>query len=175
MKLKRFKSVIFFFKDSSVLKIENIVSVFSHEKMLEIIDDKDKVYCILLESLDYYQVENLSEEKMDDLYFKHLEKQREPKERMTIEELDKITCYIKDNIMRNEDILFNYDARVVSIEDDNKLQDIDLLDVIASLHNMLYKEVTGKYYDYMFHWANKVGSWVYDDLFKKEEEKRERN
>ena len=53
-------------------------------------------------------------------------------------------------------------------------EETDLCYIIASLHNMLYKEVTGEYYDYMFHWANKVGAWVYDDLFKEEGEKHER-
>ena len=58
MKLKRYKKAMFFFKDSRVLKIENIVTVFQHEKMIEIIDDKDNAYCILYESLDFYQVES---------------------------------------------------------------------------------------------------------------------
>lgn len=89
---------------------------------------------------------------------------------MTKEELDNITLWIKEHIMRNNKIMFD-----AAIRGDNVYQDIDLIVVIASLHNMLYKEVTGEYYDYMFHWANKVGSWVYDDLFKKEGEKRERN
>lgn len=89
---------------------------------------------------------------------------------MTREELDNITYYIKENVMRNNKIMFE-DV----IRGDDGYQDIDLIEVIASLHNMLYKEVTGKYYDYMFHWANKVGSWVYDDMFKKEDEKRERD
>ena len=61
MKLKRFKRAMFYFKNSRVLKIENIVSVFSHEKMIEITDDKDQAYCILYDSLDFYQVENVSE------------------------------------------------------------------------------------------------------------------
>lgn len=61
MKLKRFKRALFYFKDSRILKIENIVSVFSHEKMLEITDDKDQVYCVLLESLNFYQVENMED------------------------------------------------------------------------------------------------------------------
>lgn len=89
---------------------------------------------------------------------------------MTKEELDNITVYIKDNVMRNSRIMFE-DA----VRGDDKYYDVDLIEVIASLHNMLYKEVTGEYYNYMFHWANKVGSWVYDDLFKKEDEKREGN
>ena len=89
---------------------------------------------------------------------------------MTKEELDNITVYIKDNVMSNSRIMFE-DA----VRGDDKYYDVDLIEVIASLHNMLYKEVTGEYYNYMFHWANKVGSWVYDDLFKKEDEKREGN
>lgn len=88
---------------------------------------------------------------------------------MTREELDNITVWIKENVMRNSKIMFEDPVR-----GDDKYYDVDLIEVIASLHNMLYKEVTGEYYDYMFHWANKVGSWVYDDMFKKEDEKRER-
>lgn len=89
---------------------------------------------------------------------------------MTREELDNITYWIKENVMRNSNIMFEN-----AIRGDDGYQDIDLIEVIASLHNMLYKEVTGEYYNYMFHWANKVGSWVYDDMFKKEDEKRERD
>lgn len=45
----------------------------------------------------------------------------------------------------------------------------DLLDVVASLHNELYKEVTGEYYDYMFHWANHgYGGSPKDFLFKED-------
>ena len=45
-----------------------------------------------------------------------------------------------------------------------------LLDMIASLHNELYNEVTGKYYDYIFHWANHgyMGN-PNDGLFKDKE------
>lgn len=89
---------------------------------------------------------------------------------MTREELDNITHWIKNNIMRDSNIMFDDNIR----GDCYEFQDIDMIEVIASLHNMLYKEVTGEYYDYMFHWANKVGSYVYDDMFKKEDEKRER-
>lgn len=88
---------------------------------------------------------------------------------MTKEELDNITVWIKENVMRNSKIMF-----IDTVRGDDDYYDVDLIEVIASLHNMLYKEVTGEYYDYMFHWANKVGSWVYDDMFKPEEEKRER-
>lgn len=48
-------------------------------------------------------------------------------------------------------------------------------DIIASLHNELYNLVTGAYYDYMFHWANKCGGWCEDDLFKSERDKEWNN
>lgn len=48
----------------------------------------------------------------------------------------------------------------------------DLLDIIASLHNELYKEVTGNYYDYMYHWANfGYGGNPNDHMFKDGEKK----
>lgn len=47
--------------------------------------------------------------------------------------------------------------------------DIDLIEIIASLYEELHREVMGEPYDYMFHWANKSGSWVESDLFEKGE------
>lgn len=45
----------------------------------------------------------------------------------------------------------------------------DLIDTIASLHNLLYEEVTGQRYDYMFHWSNKAGYYgVLDNIFDEE-------
>lgn len=70
---------------------------------------------------------------------------------MTTVRLQTITATIKD--------LMRYDALTVDR--------FKLLDIIASLHNELHKEVTGKYYDYMFHWSNKGwGGLVNDELFK---------
>ena len=40
-----------------------------------------------------------------------------------------------------------------------------LLSVIASLHNLLYEKETGERYDYMFHWANKQGGRIKDNVF----------
>ena len=80
---------------------------------------------------------------------------------MTEERMDKITTEIKE-LIRNHGGLDYEDSE----------QAWELLSVIASLHNELHKEVTGKYYDYMFHWAN-LG-WlgdVRDDLYKEEEKK----
>ena len=78
---------------------------------------------------------------------------------MTYEKLKEITGKVADVIKEGGFIL-----------EDECLSDYDkyeLLDIIASLHNELYKEVTGQYYDYMFHWANHGYGGVPDDgLFK---------
>ena len=84
---------------------------------------------------------------------------------MTKEEhLDKIRGYIVENIISNPNYLFSDAVRGESDEDP------DLLEVIASLYEVLHREVTGKPYDYMFHWANKEGSWVENDLFTNDEQ-----
>lgn len=77
---------------------------------------------------------------------------------MTKEKLNKITEYLKENVWRNENVMFDKEF----IEE----HDVEnLVDIISSLHNLLYEEVTGKRYDYAFHWANKVGSGVDDNIF----------
>lgn len=42
---------------------------------------------------------------------------------------------------------------------------IDLIDIISSLHNLLYEAVTGDLYDYAWHWTNKIGEWTDDHYF----------
>ena len=80
---------------------------------------------------------------------------------MTKENLNELTKDIKENVFLNPDMIFNFDGE----------NTVDLLEIIASLHNVLYKEVTGEYYDYMFHWFNKTaGGSIDDDLYKKYEE-----
>lgn len=76
---------------------------------------------------------------------------------MNKHKLDEITTYLKENVFKNTDIMYTDDDMI-----------LDLLEMIASLHNLLYEAVTGERYDYMFHWANKIGSWVYDDFFDDE-------
>lgn len=79
------------------------------------------------------------------------------------EKLDEITKILKEGIFRNdkfipaynEDYEFTYNNVVYYLDD-----------VIASLHNYLYECVTGKPYDYMWHWSNKIGNWCDDDIFK---------
>jgi hypothetical protein len=81
--------------------------------------------------------------------------------KITEEKLNKITNYIICEIMRNPHIMYNEFIQE---------SDIDIIGVIASLHNLLYEAVTGERYDYMFHWANKLGGWCYDDLFDESSE-----
>lgn len=81
---------------------------------------------------------------------------------MKMKKLEKIRNYIIDNIMREPRYMFSEKIRG---SDD----DIDVIEVIASLYEELHREVMGEPYDYMFHWANKCGSWVESDLFEKGE------
>lgn len=84
-------------------------------------------------------------------------------EGMTKKKLEKIRNYIVDNIMREPNIMFS-DACRGTYDGD-----IDLVEIIASLYEELHREVMGEPYDYMFHWANKCGSWVESNLFEKGE------
>ena len=79
---------------------------------------------------------------------------------ITREQLDDITSWLKWNIFRNGDIMWAEDP-----DTDKGNQYYDLIDIIASLHNLLYQAITGERYDYMFHWANKIGSDCSDDFF----------
>lgn len=76
---------------------------------------------------------------------------------MTKEQLNAITEYIKENVWRNDDIMY---ADAVDTKDGKHVSD-----VISSLHNLLYEAVTGERYNYAFHWANKIGSWTEDNIF----------
>lgn len=73
-------------------------------------------------------------------------------------QLNAIRGFIVKYIMRDGYVMYS-DAR------DMGPNHIDLIYVIASLYEELHKQVMGEPYEYMFHWANKVGSWVEDDLF----------
>lgn len=88
---------------------------------------------------------------------------------MTKDELNAITSWLIENVFRNSHIMFSDDEIMIGDEV------IGMPDIIATLHNLLYEQITGERYDYMFHWANKVGSWceddIFDDMLKGEEEK----
>ena len=88
--------------------------------------------------------------------------------KMTKEKLNAITTYMKEKVWRNDDLMFAYTSR-----NEEEVFDMfsKLLDIASSLHNELYNEVKGDYYDYAFHWANKIGACEpEDDLFKNIEE-----
>ena len=90
---------------------------------------------------------------------------------MDKKKLDEITRELIEKYFRNENIIWP------DTDNADKMEDIviDLLEVIASLHNELYKVVTGSYYNYMFHWVNKVtgGYWEHlDDRYKEDEDDR---
>lgn len=91
---------------------------------------------------------------------------------MTEKRLSDITVRVTDIFTHTKfyDCLFCHDGETVKCLDCEKTGTVyDLLDVIASLHNELYKEVTGEYYDYMYHWANLgYGGSPDDALFKGE-------
>ena len=71
--------------------------------------------------------------------------------------LRNIRTYLIDNVFRNERVMFAKDRY------DDSLPDLPM--IIASLYEELHKVVTGQPYSYFWHWANKIGSWVEDDLF----------
>lgn len=79
---------------------------------------------------------------------------------MNTEELGKIRTILVDKIYRNPEIMFNDTIRGENNEN------IDLVDVITDLYEYLHKEVTGEDYDYMFHWANKIGGDTETGYFK---------
>lgn len=76
---------------------------------------------------------------------------------MTKEELANIRAWLIKNIFRDGYVMFS---------PSRDIDGLDLIYVIASLYEELHKEVEKEPYEYMFHWANKCGSWVDDDLFE---------
>lgn len=82
---------------------------------------------------------------------------------MNEEELRKICEWLIENVFQNHKIMGNSECRG---EDEGWNTAIDLPAVIASLYNMLHKEVTREDYNYFFHWANKIGADVEDDYLR---------
>lgn len=72
-----------------------------------------------------------------------------------------ITRWLIENVFRNNDYYTLHDE-----ETTNELL-CNLMEIIASLHNEYYKAIHGQYYDYMFHWVNKMNAGtIIDDIFK---------
>lgn len=85
---------------------------------------------------------------------------------MNQKQLSALTIWLKNNVFRNPDAMYpryneSEDESIIEIDGENIL----MTDIIASLHNLLYEAITGERYNYMFHWANKIGAWCEDDIF----------
>lgn len=84
---------------------------------------------------------------------------------MTEKQLNNLTYWLRENVFKNTDIMYNDWLWDQEIDKDNV--DTDLIDIIATLHNIIYELVTGEPYDYMFHWCNKIGADCNDHVFDK--------
>lgn len=84
---------------------------------------------------------------------------------MTEKQLNNLTYWLRENVFQNTDIMYNDWLWDQEIDKDNV--DTDLIDIIATLHNIIYKLVTGASYDYMFHWCNKIGADCNEHVFDK--------
>ena len=91
---------------------------------------------------------------------------------MTKNELKMITDWLIENIVMNPDIMYPDAIRTAGKKNEKVTTPkgnvtvptaIDLVAVIVYLHNRLYEEIAGEPYNYMFHWANKIGSYVDDE------------
>ena len=95
---------------------------------------------------------------------------------MTKEELQKVTDAIIYGVARNGVVMYHSDY--LPKEEINEIIEI-LIAMVFSLHNLLYKEIEGDLYDYMWHWTNKIGvnydnhRWCdhyFDDIMESEDE-----
>lgn len=84
---------------------------------------------------------------------------------MTEKQLNNLTYWLIENVFKNTDIMYNDWLWNQEIDKDNI--DTNLIDIIATLHNIIYELVTGESYDYMWHWCNKIGSDCNDHEFDK--------
>ena len=61
-------------------------------------------------------------------------------------------------LMRDDTVMYNCYIRGMENE-----EDVDLMELIAYLYEIIHQLYYHEPYRYMFHWANKVGSWVEED------------
>lgn len=73
------------------------------------------------------------------------------------EKVDKLRAFLIENIFRNPQYMFDDNIRGLEGEGLNYL---DLISVICDMYEYIHILTFNKPYDYMFHWANKCGSWV---------------
>lgn len=78
-------------------------------------------------------------------------------------DIKEVNVWLKNEVYRDSDVVFDNDFHYF------------LLDVVASLQNLLNYAITGEPYNYAFHWTNKIGYNGIDDSlldeFIKEDEK----
>lgn len=63
--------------------------------------------------------------------------------------LEFIRRYLIENVFRNPNIMLS-----------EEMQYYEIPEIICGLYEYLHRLVTEEEYDYMWHWANKCGSWV---------------
>ena len=78
--------------------------------------------------------------------------------------ITKVRAWLADELFRNPTVMFNDNIRECWLGDG---ETVDLMEVIASLYEIIHILQYDKSYDYFFHWANKCGSWVESDFFMK--------
>ena len=76
-------------------------------------------------------------------------------------DLEELRIFLNYEILRDPNIMFNDYIRGTAEE-----QGIDLVAVIVGMYEMLHRYIKDTEYDYMWHWANKCGSWVETDYLK---------
>lgn len=79
---------------------------------------------------------------------------------ITDDKIYEIRCYVAE-LMRDVNCVLDDNIRGY---DDN---DPDLMEVIAYLYEIINQLYFHEEYHYMFHWANKAGSWVEEDNIDK--------
>lgn len=75
---------------------------------------------------------------------------------MTKEELQKIRSWLVENVFRDPDIMLSDCRCIDTYGDPGERREVDLCEIIASLYEVLHREVEGEEYEYFFHHANKT-------------------
>jgi len=76
----------------------------------------------------------------------------------------KVRVWLVDELFRNPIVMFNDEIRECDLGNGEV---VDLMEVISCLYEIIHNLQYNESYDYMFHWANKCGSWVESDFFMK--------
>lgn len=82
---------------------------------------------------------------------------------MTKDELTKVRVFLINKLIRNGDFMLFDDKRFIEDPEDPQKY-IDIAEVISSLYELLHLEIEKEPYQYMFHWANKCGSDVDEQI-----------